>query len=94
MSEMTELSNLVALVARTRSELHQITKILQAQELLLLSLAERLPPDTGEDDLEEMAEHVELRAVILCVARDDLRPAIEDLLAVAGPPADDSREKG
>lgn len=87
---MTELSNLVA---RTRSELHQITKIFQAQERLLLSLAERLPPDTGEDDLEEMAEHVELRAVILCVARDNLRPAIEDLLAVAGPPADDSREK-
>ena len=87
---MTELSNLVA---RTRSELHQITMVFQAEERLLLSLAERLPPDTGEDDLEEMTEHVELRAVILCVARDYLRPAIADLLTVAGPPADDSREK-
>ena len=90
MSETIELSGLVA---RTRSELHQITKVFQAQERLLLALAERLPSDTGEDDLEEMAEHVELRAAMLCVAKDHVRPAIEDLLTVAGPRAEDAEEK-
>jgi hypothetical protein len=79
MSETTELSELVA---STRSELHQMIAVLRVLESLLLFLAQRLPPDTGEDDLEEMAEHFELRAVILCVAKDCLRPAIEDLLAV------------
>lgn len=80
MSETTELNELVA---NTRSELHQMLAVLQVLAPLLCLLAERLPPDTGEDDLEEMAEHVELRAVILCVVKDYLRPAIEDLLAVA-----------
>lgn len=83
MSETTELTELTELVASTRSELHQIIAILRVLEGLLLFLAARLPPDNGEDDLEEMAEHFELRAVILCVAKDCLRPAIEDLLAVA-----------
>jgi hypothetical protein len=79
MSETTELSELVA---STRSDLYQIIEALRVQDRLLLALAERLPTETGEEDLEEMAEHVELRAVILCVAKDCVQPAIEDLLAV------------
>lgn len=89
MNETIELSDLVA---KIRRGLHPITQALQAQERLLLSLAELLPPDRGEDDMDEMAEHVELRAVILCVAKDCMRPAIEDLLAVAGPPTVDPEE--
>lgn len=91
-SPMKETIELSGLVAKTRHGLLPITQALQTQERLLLSLAELLPPDRGEDDMDEMPEHVELRAVILCVARDCLRPAIEDLLAVAGPPAVDPEE--
>lgn len=79
MSETIELSDLAA---ATRRELQQIIEALRVQERLLLSLAERLPAETGKEDLEEMAEPVELRAVILCVTKDCVRPAIEDLLAV------------
>ena len=82
MSETTETTELTELVAGTRSDLHQIIAVLRVLERLLLFLAERLPPDTGEDDLEEMAEHFELRAVMLCVAKDYLRPALEELQAV------------
>jgi hypothetical protein len=86
---MNETIELSGRVARARRDLHPITQALQAQERLLLSLAELLPPDTGDDDLEEMPEHTELRSVILCVVKDCLQPAIEDLLAVAGPPTVD-----
>ena len=83
MDKPSELSDQVAV---TRNRLHQIAHILQSQERLLLDLAGLLPADSGTEDLDEMEEHVELRAVIQCVVRDCLRPAIEDLKAAAGPP--------
>jgi hypothetical protein len=39
-----------------------------------------------------MPEHTELRSVILCVVKDCLRPAIEDLQAVVGPPTVDAEK--
>jgi len=50
---------------------------------VIASLAEGRPDDPGEED-EERSDHVtEMRSVAECVLADNIRPAIDDLLAAA-----------
>jgi hypothetical protein len=86
MNEMTDTS---ASLARSRNDLRRIAEALTFFCVLLLSLAGRLPGSAETDetlDLDTLDEPTEIRSVILCVVQDYLRPAIEDLLAVAGVP--------
>ena len=57
---------------------------------LLLQVVEDTPAPSAElppeVDLPPEADAVEIRTVVACVLHDCLRPAIDDLLVVAGPP--------
>jgi hypothetical protein len=87
---MNETIDLSANMVRSRTDLHRIAGALGFLCVLLLALAGRMPPESPEADetldLDTLDEPTEIRSVILCVVQDYLRPAIEDLLAVAGPP--------
>jgi hypothetical protein len=74
--------------AAAREQLRAIARDLSAIRYRLLgviaSLADGISKDPGEEDDERSDLMTEMRSVAECVLADNIRPAIDDLLAAAG----------
>ncbi|MBW8879560.1 MAG: hypothetical protein JF614_31895 [Acidobacteria bacterium] len=75
--------------AEAREHGRRIGEQMEALRLQLLGVECSLPESPGPHGLsdEEMEAVTEVRSVILCVVKDAVRPAIDDLRGLAAPPA-------
>ena len=66
-----------------RTAVHELRKVRER----LKEIADSLPPSPQEEDPEDLNQEpdatTEIRRVVLCVLRDNLDPAIEDLTAAS-----------
>jgi hypothetical protein len=87
MGEMEEMEGKARAIHEARKELRQVAGDLQEVVHRLSRIQEALPAGPGEASQEDLGPEedvlTELRAVISCVSRDCLGPALRDLLAAA-----------